>query len=153
MNDSNLNDVTVPQSQLSDSLATIRASLTLHAGPLPPPETVERYELVLPGAFDRILTMAETDQRDKNEYNGRFMTVYEHDSRTDRIVAHCGQIFGFATVVIYFSILAVTVWFDNTALFTALFCAGAFAGLARLVRSFQKRNSGTSANIERQQNN
>jgi uncharacterized membrane protein len=29
------------------------------SGPYPPPDAVERYEAVLPGAFNRIITMAE----------------------------------------------------------------------------------------------
>jgi len=136
--DRNQNDITVPSTQLSDSLATIRASLTVHSGPLPPPETVERYELVMPGAFDRILTMAENDQRDKFEHNKQFLTVYERDNRSNWLFAQCGQIFGFATVVIFFSLLGYSMWIENITMFGLLFGAGAFAGLAQLVRSFQK---------------
>ena len=141
----NQNDVTVPSTQLSDSLATIRASLTLHAGPLPPPETVERYESVLPGAFDRILTMAENDQRDKFEHNRKFLTVYEHDNRSNWKFAHSGQIFGFATVVIFFSLLGYSMWIENITMFGLLFGAGAFAGLAQLVRSYQSKGENTTS--------
>ena len=141
--DSNKNDATVPLTQVPESLATIRASLTVHEGPLPSPETVERYERVLPGAFDRILTMAEKEQQNTFEQRSIELTLYGRNASSKILFAHCGQIFGFASVVFYFSILALTVWFGNTTMFTALFCAGAFAGLARLVRSFQNKNGKT----------
>ena len=48
---------TVHETPSPEKLPKVMAALTLHAGPLPPPETVERYESVLPGAFDRILTL------------------------------------------------------------------------------------------------
>jgi uncharacterized membrane protein len=115
--------------QLPEKLSEMTASLTLHAGPLPSPEMVERYELVLPGAFDRILTMAEKEQQAGFEHN-----------RSGWFFAHCGQVFGFAVVVIYFVILGMTVWFNNTAMFVAVFSAGAVAGLPSLVRSFQSKN-------------
>jgi uncharacterized membrane protein len=38
----------------------IQRTETLHQGPLPSPEAFEKYNLVLPGAADRILKMAET---------------------------------------------------------------------------------------------
>jgi len=146
MNDnSNQNDVAVQSTQLSDSLATIRASLTVHSGPLPPPETVERYELVMPGAFDRILTMAEQDQQDKFENNRKVfelnsteLAIRGRNESSKNLFAQCGQVFGFATVVIFFSLLAYSMWIENITMFGLLFGAGAFAGLAQLVRSFQK---------------
>jgi uncharacterized membrane protein len=141
----NQNDIAVPSVQLSESLATIRASLTVHAGPLPPPETVERYEMVLPGAFDRILTMAENDQRDKFEHNRELLTVYAHDNRSNWKFAHCGQVFGFATAVIFFSLLGYSMWIENEVMFGILFAAGAFAGLAQLVRSYQSKGENTSS--------
>ena len=115
--------------QLPEKLSELTASLTLHAGPLPSPETVERYELVLPGAFDRILTMAENEQQ----------AWFKHN-RSSWIFAHCGQVFGFSVVVIYFVILGMTVWFNNTTMFVAVFSAGAVAGLPALVQSFQSKN-------------
>jgi uncharacterized membrane protein len=39
------------------------AQLHVWEGQFPPPETVERYEKIQPGAFDRIIAMAEAAQR------------------------------------------------------------------------------------------
>ena len=40
-------------------LSDIQITTELHAGPLPSPDTVERYERLQPGTLDRLLTMAE----------------------------------------------------------------------------------------------
>jgi uncharacterized membrane protein len=75
--------------------------------------------------------MAEREQQNKFAQN-----------RSGWIFAHCGQIFGFVTVFTFFVILGLTVWFENTTMFTALFAAGALAGLSRLIRSYQRKNGG-----------
>ena len=49
--------------QVFDQLiSTIQISKTF-TGPLPPPEDFEKYNQILPGAADRILAMAENEQR------------------------------------------------------------------------------------------
>ena len=143
----NQNDISAPPIQLRDSIATIEAALTVHVGQLPPPETVERYELVMPGAFDRILTMAEQSQQNKHDYNRTVLdqysvelSIYGRSESAKSLFAHLGQIFGFATVIVFFSLLGYSMWIENITMFSVLFCAGAFAGLANLVRSFQKKN-------------
>ena len=39
----------------------------LHVGPLPPAEELAKYERVLPGSADRIVAMAEKEQRHRHE--------------------------------------------------------------------------------------
>jgi uncharacterized membrane protein len=117
----------------------VEAAFTLHASPLPPPETIERYERVMSGAFDRILTMAEKDLQAKIEHDSETLTICGCNVRSGWFYAHCGQTFGFVSVVLYFAGLLLSIWYNNTVVFGALFCAGAITGLARLVRSFQNK--------------
>ena len=124
----------------NDNPPVLMASVSLHSGALPSPETVERYEHILPGAFDRILTMAEKEQESKIKINHDTVSITKHENRSIWTSILWGQTFGFISIVIYFIILAITMLLGNTVMFTALFCAGAFAGLANLVRSFQVRN-------------
>lgn len=42
------------------------------SGPIPPPQFLERYEKILPGSADRIVTMAENEQENAKEV-GRFV--------------------------------------------------------------------------------
>lgn len=59
------------------------AQQTLQAwqGPYPPPDAIERYERVLPGAFDRILTMAERVQAAQIEDTKRAQDYLRDDVR------------------------------------------------------------------------
>lgn len=43
------------------------AHAALHVGPLPPAEELDKYERVLPGSADRIVAMAEKEQRHRHE--------------------------------------------------------------------------------------
>jgi len=126
-------------SPLTEKLPEVMAALTLHVGPLPPPESVERYELVMSGAFDRMLTMAEQDQQNKFERSRTVLTVYEHNVRSAWHFAQCGQVFGFVTVIIFFAILAYAMYLGNERMFGIILGAGALAGLVQLVRSFQNK--------------
>ena len=40
----------------------LRHEEVMYSGPVPPPEVIQRMERILPGAADRIFTMAEKDQ-------------------------------------------------------------------------------------------
>lgn len=58
------------------------------SGPLPDPDTLKEYELILPKAADRIFTLAERDQSFAHAYN-----LNEQKSRA--FATTLGQIFGF----------------------------------------------------------
>jgi uncharacterized membrane protein len=117
----------------------VKTKVTLHVGPLPPPEMLERYELLMPGATDRSFTMAEKNQQADIEFTGRIIGIRENRERGNRIFAQCGQVFGFASVVMYFAVLAVSVCYNNTTIFSIPFSAGVVAGIVRIIRSFQKK--------------
>jgi len=121
-----------------------------HAGPLPSPDVMERYERIQPDTLNRLLAMAEKDQDAKITHNNKAVeykfkeqAIREQNDRSDNSFSHKGQSFAFATVVIFFSLLAYSMWLDNITMFGLLFGAGAFAGLAQLVRSYQKKNGET----------
>jgi|SaaInl7_200m_RNA_FD_contig_21_1784156_length_681_multi_9_in_0_out_0_1 hypothetical protein len=43
-------------------LSSVSIEETRHSGPLPSPDTLQKYEEVLSGLADRIMTMTETEQ-------------------------------------------------------------------------------------------
>ncbi|MDR0328772.1 MAG: DUF2335 domain-containing protein [Planctomycetaceae bacterium] len=120
-------------------VSDVKITAEWHAGPLPPPDMLERYEQIQPGTLNRLLTMAENDQHAKIDHNSRFLTIHEHNGRSNRIFAHCGQIFGFAVVISFFVLLGLTAWLGNVTMFYGVLGAGMLTGLARLVRSFQNK--------------
>ena len=44
-----------------------QAQQITHSGPVPPAEEIARYEQVMPGAADRIFTMAEQEQKHRHQ--------------------------------------------------------------------------------------
>ncbi|MEK9212282.1 DUF2335 domain-containing protein [Sphingomonas sp. 2378] len=50
-------------------------------GPYPPPDAIERYEATLPGAFDRILRMAERQQEATIEASQNARDLLQADTR------------------------------------------------------------------------
>ena len=55
-----------------------RVEIQSFSGPLPPPKALEGYELIMPGAADRIITMAENNnafmiEMDKESLQGKIM--------------------------------------------------------------------------------
>jgi uncharacterized membrane protein len=48
---------------LTDGVAEVSREQHNHSGPFPPPEVLERYDVIVPGAARRILTLAEEQTR------------------------------------------------------------------------------------------
>lgn len=46
------------------------------SGPLPPPAVLERYDEVLPGSAERILAMAENEQRHRHGYDNSLLSLF-----------------------------------------------------------------------------
>lgn len=68
-----------------------------YSGPIPSASELKKYEDILPGAADRILTMAENQSKHRQKME---MKMLEANIKAER----AGQIFGF---IIFFSALAV----------------------------------------------
>lgn len=73
------------------------------SGPLPDAETLERYELLAPGAADRIITMAEKQSVHRHEMEKLALT-----SGTRR--AHLGLWLGFVIVLVGMLAGAFLIW-------------------------------------------
>ncbi len=57
------------------------AQLHVWEGQFPPPEAIERYERILPGAFDRIIAMAEASQQAQSADTKRAHDYAQADTR------------------------------------------------------------------------
>lgn len=81
------------------ALTVIRSEI--YSGPIPSPESFEKYEKVLPGAADRILKMAERQQEHR-------MSLEKEAVGSQVRQGKRGQVFGF---VIFFICIAVAIFF------------------------------------------
>ena len=89
-------------SQRGENQITTRTETALyqHQGPLPDAGSYERYNMVLPGAADRILRMAETEadhrrsgERKDQEINRKYYDSFTRDSLL-------GLVFGFTVAAL-----------------------------------------------------
>lgn len=65
-----------------------KLSVTISAGPIPPPDKMEQYEKTLPGSADRILKMAESQSEHRQSLEKQRLSFSNRE-------VHLGQIFGF----------------------------------------------------------
>ena len=63
-------------------------------GPLPPAAEFARYDEVTPGAGERILSMAEAEQRHRHELEERKLKAADEDQKASRVQVKRGQWFG-----------------------------------------------------------
>src|ERR1700685_4362438 len=66
------------------------------SGPLPPPETLEKYNQVLPGAAERILAMAEQQSRHRQSIE---TTVVNSNAFVQKLGPLLGFVLGMTAVV------------------------------------------------------
>ena len=71
------------------ALAQAQQTVQLWQGQYPPPEAIERYEKVLPGAFNRMIAMAEKLQAAQIEEAKRANAYTHSDTKRGRV---CGVI-------------------------------------------------------------
>ena len=80
---------------------------TFCSGPLPPPEAFEKYELILPGSADRILSMAEKQSEHRRELEK--IVIRSEQGRASK-----GLWFGFLIGIISIIGGIVLIWFDKS---------------------------------------
>lgn len=84
---------------------SVMNSSVMYQGPLPTPDAFAGYDNVLPGATERILTMAETDQQIQKTYlleeQNRKNLVVENSHIENMAQIHTGQIFVY--ILLFFS--------------------------------------------------
>ena len=105
--------------------------VTQWQGPLPPPESLERYNDILPNAAERIMAMAEKEMehRHKKEY----IILEQDEAYTLKRwkLSIISTILGFLSVIILSFLVgyAIHIGADNVALGTAIGAIAAVAGL------------------------
>jgi uncharacterized membrane protein len=63
---------------------------------LPPPQILEKYNQIVPNAAERIIAMAETQSKHRQDLESR---VIDSDIRNSRLGLHYGLLIGLATVI------------------------------------------------------
>jgi uncharacterized membrane protein len=72
-----------------------QTTLVHHQGPLPPPDLLKQYDEVVPGAAERIISMAENQAQHRQELEASVI-------RTDNLKSILGMVFGFVIALVGF---------------------------------------------------
>lgn len=64
-----------------------------YSGPIPDPESLSKYEQIMPGAAERILSMAENEAKNRHKNENRLTLSYQ-------ITTILGIIFAFMSVIL-----------------------------------------------------
>lgn len=83
----------VPRKPGKNHVAAVATHMESYQGPLPHPEHFERYEVILPGAADRILRMAETQSRHRQ-------MIERREQLADVFLGWCGILSAFFICVV-----------------------------------------------------
>ena len=97
-----------------------------HVGPIPPASEFKNYDIVLPGAADRILTMAEREQNSR-------IALQQKDLDTDSKVAVRGQLYGFLIMAGFIGLSFSFAYIGQTALAGVAIGVGALSIVTRFI--------------------
>lgn len=83
--------------------STLMAVGQQFSGPIPPPDILEKYENILPGAMDRIIAMAENESKHRHEMEKTVVDAEIHamqsETRDTRRGQYCGLIIGVVALI------------------------------------------------------
>ncbi|MCY4521927.1 MAG: DUF2335 domain-containing protein [Caldilineaceae bacterium] len=95
----------VPRAPLPEEPTSFELHVRSHSGPLPSPEDLAAYEAAVPGAGDRILSMAERRLemagRDRELHHKEFIRVVETNSGTERLGQVTAGVFIVSVIVVW----------------------------------------------------
>lgn len=83
-----------------DSLISVERSIQAFEGPIPPPDMLAHYEEVLPGAAERIITLAERQQDDRTRVNERVLDILGAELRVEAIGQYSALVIAVASAVV-----------------------------------------------------
>ena len=80
--------------QTNKRAVTIRGVSRSFSGPIPPPQILEQYDLILPGAAERILKMAEDQSSHRRSLEKQIVQAEIRQVRLGQILGFIIAIFG-----------------------------------------------------------
>ncbi len=98
-----------------------------YSGPLPLPEPFKVYAELIPNGGERIMVMAENEQKHRHTIENRISSIGADDSKTDRTLAVRGQWMAYSVFIL---LVGGGVWAMMTDRFEAGYWQFGFAGAA-----------------------
>lgn len=100
------------QQNPSDGLQVIETQQALsihkqHSGPLPAPETLKQYNDILPGAADRIISMAEEAAGHRRKMESGALTATVEEGERKHVEIRAGQKYGLWSTLAAFGVASL----------------------------------------------
>jgi len=108
---------------------TRQISAESYSGPLPQPEELGKYESILPGAADRIITMAEQEQAQRHNAERTFLELRRLNIQADYARSNRGLYLGAAVALAIVAAGALMAYLGQSAEAVAV-VVGTIAGVA-----------------------
>lgn len=104
-----------PSTVATNSEPTSRMSLQRaeFKGPLPPPQILQQYNDIVPGAAERILSMAEDMASHQRDIQSRAIDIDSMIVGSDNRARTSGQWMAFGIVILSFSLTALGAWMEK----------------------------------------
>lgn len=93
-------DQPIERGELREILLRAVSISESHAGPLPHPDFLRKYEELIPNGAERIMTMAELEQTHRHTREAREQTLIETAEMHDFTITKRGQSFGLGICVV-----------------------------------------------------
>lgn len=83
--------------------------------PLPPPDMLEKYDVILPGLADRIITLAEGEASHRRGMERDALVLQGESNKQYSLSQRRGQIFGLILIVLAFGLAGFALYLDEGA--------------------------------------
>ena len=89
-----------PPRRLSSKTSKISIEAQQWSGPLPAPDHLQQYEIIVPGAGDRILSMAEKEQNHRHSQGKGLLRLEAREQRIEFVLRLLGSLTWVAVLAI-----------------------------------------------------
>jgi len=114
--------------------------VTHHSGPLPPAESLRKYEEILPGITDRIMTMTENDIDHTQKINLLNIKLNNKGLNLAYSTAILGQVLSFVIMLIFLVCGFILIYLNKPFAGTMFSSVSAISAIGSLIYQFiQKR--------------
>ncbi len=124
----------LPKSHNQNGVTVHQHSAGFYSGPLPPPEVLKRFDEIVPGSAERIITMAE--EQSIHRKNLEKQVIYSDISRSK-----WGQILGFVIAIVGLGVSGVVAIYGNA-------IAGSIIGVGTLASLVSVFMYGSKSRVE-----
>jgi uncharacterized membrane protein len=91
------------QLQVVQEISALQVTQTVHAGPLPDPDTLARYEQAMPGLAAHIVQSQKEESEHRRGLEKRFLDAQIDDAKAYRAIESRGQLFALIVSVVTIS--------------------------------------------------